>query len=117
MGVNHTCYRTTQKVVSMACSTTHCLALLVKVIHENFRIIEGLMLAVHALTPTQKVVDSPGCGPKRESRGAFQNIIPTCNGAAVAIGKIIPELEGKVTGMAMKVPVANVSCMDLTVRM
>lgn len=115
MGVNHTSYKPSCQVVSNSCSTTQCLAPLAKLLHLNFEIVEGLMLTIHALTPTLNVVDSPGLGSKRESRGALQNIIPSISGAAMSIAQVLPELEGKLTGMAMKVPIHDVCVMDLTV--
>lgn len=106
-------------LISSACSTTNCLAVLAKVIHDNFEIVDGLMTTVHASCATQKVLDSPGYvgGSKREGRGALQNIIPGCTGAAKCIGHVMPELDGKLTGMALRVPVAGVSVVDLTVHL
>ncbi|XP_046402585.1 glyceraldehyde-3-phosphate dehydrogenase 2-like [Ischnura elegans] len=116
IGVNHKSYESSMTVVSNASCTTNCLAPLVKVINDRFRIIEGLMTTIHALTATQKVVDSVSGKNWRDGRGAAQNIIPAATGAAKAVTKVIPELEGKLTGMAFRVPVHNVSVVDLTVR-
>lgn len=115
LGVNHDKYKG-ETVVSNASCTTNCVAPLAKVIHDEFKIIEGLMTTVHAVTATQKTVDSPSSKDWRGGRGAYQNIIPASTGAAKAVGKVIPELNGKLTGMSMRVPVANVSVVDLTVR-
>jgi len=118
MGVNHTAYNpATDHIVSNASCTTNCLAPLAKVIHDNFGIIEGLMTTVHAVTATQKTVDGPSGKLWRDGRGAFQNIIPASTGAAKAVGKVIPALNGKITGMAFRVPVPDVSVVDLTCRL
>jgi glyceraldehyde 3-phosphate dehydrogenase len=117
MGVNHESYdKATMDVVSNASCTTNCLAPLAKVIHDNFEIIEGLMTTVHATTATQKTVDGPSGKMWRDGRGAHQNIIPASTGAAKAVGKVIPDLNGKLTGMAFRVPTPDVSVVDLTCR-
>ncbi|MCL5130606.1 type I glyceraldehyde-3-phosphate dehydrogenase, partial [Algibacter sp. L4_22] len=116
MGVNHETYKSDIEVLSNASCTTNCLAPLAKVIHDKYTIIEGLMTTIHSYTATQKVVDGPSAKDWRGGRTAAQNIIPSSTGAAKAVGKVIPELNGKLTGMAMRVPTANVSVVDLTVR-
>jgi glyceraldehyde 3-phosphate dehydrogenase len=116
-GVNLDAYDPKMQIVSNASCTTNCLAPLAKVIHDNFEIVEGLMTTVHATTATQKTVDGPSGKLWRDGRGAQQNIIPAATGAAKAVGKVIPALNGKLTGMAFRVPVANVSVVDLTVRL
>jgi glyceraldehyde 3-phosphate dehydrogenase len=116
MGVNHKNYKKDIKIVSNASCTTNCLAPLAKVIHDQFGIKEGLMTTVHAATATQPTVDGPSLKDWRGGRGAVGiNIIPSSTGAAKAVGKVIPSLNGKLTGMAFRVPTANVSVVDLTV--
>ena len=116
MGVNHTSYAG-QDIVSNASCTTNCLAPLAKVVHDNFGIASGLMTTVHATTATQKTVDGPSIKDWRGGRGAAQNIIPSSTGAAKAVGKVIPALNGKLTGMAFRVPTPDVSVVDLTVNL
>ncbi|MEI4269664.1 MAG: type I glyceraldehyde-3-phosphate dehydrogenase [Candidatus Dasytiphilus stammeri] len=116
MGVNNVCY-TGQKIISNASCTTNCLAPLAKVVNDNFGILEGLMTTIHAITATQKSVDSKSHKDWRGGRGALQNIIPSSTGAANAVGEVIPVLKGKLTGMAFRVPIPNVSVVDLTVRL
>lgn len=116
MGVNHEEYAG-QAIVSNASCTTNCLAPIAKVLHDNFGIVDGLMTTVHATTATQKTVDSPSLKDWRGGRGALQNIIPSSTGAAKAVGKVIPALNGKLTGMAFRVPTATVSVVDLTVNL
>lgn len=114
MGVNQDAYDTSYQVVSNASCTTNCLAPLAKVIHDTYGIEQGLMTTVHATTATQKTVDGPSGKLWRDGRGAQQNIIPAATGAAKAVGKVIPDLNGRLTGMAFRVPVADVSVVDLT---
>ena len=116
MGVNHKSYAG-QQIVSNASCTTNCLAPMAKVVHDNFGIVSGLMTTVHATTATQKTVDGPSVKDWRGGRGAGQNIIPSSTGAAKAVGKVIPELNGKLTGMAFRVPTPDVSVVDLTVNL
>ncbi|MCP9774633.1 type I glyceraldehyde-3-phosphate dehydrogenase [Cyanobium sp. WAJ14-Wanaka] len=116
MGVNHSSYAG-QDVVSNASCTTNCLALMAKVLNDNFGIVNGLMTTVHATTATQKAVDSPSAKDLRGGRGAGQNIIPSSTGAAKAVGRVIPELNGKLTGMSFRVPTPDVSVVDLTVNL
>ena len=116
MGVNHEDYDSNIQVLSNASCTTNCLAPLAKTIHDNFTILEGLMTTVHAVTATQKTVDGVSKKDWRGGRGSLQNIIPSATGAAKAVGKVIPELNGKLTGMSFRIPTANVSVVDLTVR-
>jgi len=115
MGVNHTDVKASDKIISNASCTTNCLAPLVKVINDNFGLEEGLMTTVHAATSTQKTVDGPS-GKWSRGRGAMNNIIPTTTGAAIAVSKVIPELDGRLTGMAFRVPIADVSVVDLTLK-
>lgn len=117
MGVNHEKYKSSMDVVSNASCTTNCLAPLAKVIHENFGILEGLMTTVHATTATQKTVDGPSKKDWRAGRSALDNIIPSSTGAAKAVGEVIPDLKGKLTGMSFRVPTSNVSVVDLTCRL
>eukprot|EP00479_Gromia_sphaerica_P012194 TRINITY_DN631_c0_g1_i7.p1 TRINITY_DN631_c0_g1~~TRINITY_DN631_c0_g1_i7.p1 ORF type:complete len:359 (-),score=100.42 TRINITY_DN631_c0_g1_i7:144-1097(-) len=116
MGVNEHEYKGESDVISNASCTTNCLAPLAQIINDNFGIEEGLMTTVHAVTSTQNTVDGPS-KKWRSGRGGFSNIIPASTGAAKAVGKVIPELNGKLTGMAFRVPVSNVSVVDLTVRL
>lgn len=116
MGVNHKTYAG-QDIVSNASCTTNCLAPLAKVLNDSFGIKDGLMTTVHATTATQKTVDGPSAKDWRGGRGAAQNIIPSSTGAAKAVGKVIPELNGRLTGMSFRVPTPNVSVVDLTVNL
>ena len=116
MGVNHTQAKVTDTVVSNASCTTNCLAPLAKVINDNFEIVEGLMTTVHASTSTQMVADGPSRKDWRGGRAASVNIIPSSTGAAKAVGQVIPALNGKLTGMSMRVPTVDVSVVDLTVK-
>merc|ERR1712217_883450 len=119
MGVNHEDYVSSDTVVSNASCTTNCLAPLTKVVNDNFGLVEGLMTTVHAITATQLTVDGPSRGGKdwRGGRCASQNIIPSSTGAAKAVGKVLPKLNGKLTGMAFRVPTPDVSVVDLTCRL
>jgi glyceraldehyde 3-phosphate dehydrogenase len=117
MGVNQDEYSSDMQVVSNASCTTNCLAPMAKVVHDNWGIAEGLMTTVHAVTATQKTVDGPSAKDWRGGRGAGFNIIPSSTGAAKAVGKVIPSLNGKLTGMSFRVPTADVSVVDLTVRL
>lgn len=116
MGVNHKELTDDVKIFSNASCTTNCLAPLAKVVHDNFGIVEGLMTTVHATTATQRTVDGPSMKDWRGGRSALLNIIPSSTGAAKAVGKVIPSLNGKLTGMSFRVPTADVSVVDLTVR-
>lgn len=117
MGVNHIQAKSSDTIVSNASCTTNCLAPLAKVIHDNFEIVEGLMTTIHATTATQLTVDGPSRKDFRGGRSALLNMIPSSTGAAKAVGKVIPELNGKLTGMSMRVPTADVSAVDLTVKL
>lgn len=117
MGVNHKLLKATDTIVSNASCTTNCLAPIAKVLNDSFGIEEGLMSTIHAVTATQKTVDGPSHKDWRGGRGAYQNIIPSSTGAAKAVTLVIPELKGKLTGMSFRVPVADVSVVDLTVRL
>lgn len=116
LGVNHQDITADQTIISNASCTTNCLAPLAKVVNDKFGIVEGLMTTVHATTATQFTVDSPSPKNYRLGRSALNNIIPSTTGAAVAVTKVIPELKGKLTGMAFRIPTADVSVVDLTVR-
>lgn len=117
MGVNQTSYKKEMNVISNASCTTNCLAPIAKVMHDNWGILEGLMTTVHAATATQKTVDGPSRKDWRGGRAAGFNIIPSSTGAAKAVGKVIPDLNGKLTGMAFRIPTADVSVVDLTCRL
>ena len=117
MGVNNETYTPDMTFVSNASCTTNCLAPVAKVLHDNFGIVEGLMTTVHAMTATQKVADSPSGKNWRDGRAASANIIPASTGAAKAVGKVIPDLNGKLTGMSFRVPTPDVSVVDLTCRL
>jgi glyceraldehyde 3-phosphate dehydrogenase len=117
MGVNEKKYSPNEKIISNASCTTNCIAPLAKIIHDNFGIVEGLMTTVHSTTATQKTVDGPSAKDWRGGRAAAINIIPSSTGAAKAVGLVMPELNGKLTGMSFRVPTVNVSVVDLTVRL
>lgn len=117
MGVNNKTYKPDMNIISNASCTTNCLAPLAKVLNDNWGIVEGLMTTCHAVTATQKTVDGPSKKDWRGGRGAFQNIIPSSTGAAKAVGKVIPALNGKLTGMSFRVPVPDVSVVDLTCKL
>ncbi len=117
MGVNHEELNADQHIVSNASCTTNCLAPIAKVLNDKFGIVEGLMSTIHAVTATQKTVDGPSAKDWRGGRGAYQNIIPSSTGAAKAVALVIPALKGKLTGMSFRVPVPDVSVVDLTVRL
>ena len=117
MGVNHKELKADQNIVSNASCTTNCLAPIAKVLNDKFGIVEGLMSTIHAVTATQKTVDGPSVKDWRGGRGAYQNIIPSSTGAAKAVALVIPALKGKLTGMSFRVPVPDVSVVDLTVRL
>ncbi|MCK0130733.1 type I glyceraldehyde-3-phosphate dehydrogenase [Flavobacteriaceae bacterium F08102] len=117
MGVNNTKITPKDTIISNASCTTNCLAPIAKVLHDNFGIVEGVMTTVHAATASQKTVDSPSTKNWRLGRSAIHNIIPSTTGAAKAVGKVIPELDGKLTGMAFRIPTMDVSVVDLTVNL
>lgn len=117
MGVNNTKMTAADTIVSNASCTTNCLAPVAKILHDHFGIVEGLMTTIHATTATQLTVDGPSRKDFRGGRSALMNIIPASTGAAKAVGKVIPELNGKLTGMSMRVPTADVSVVDLTVKL
>ena len=117
MGVNHLDYQTNYDIVSNASCTTNCLAPIVEILDRNFGVENGIMSTIHAVTATQKSIDSPSPKNWRLGRSAYQNIIPSSTGAAKAVGKVLPKMNGKLTGMAFRVPTANVSVVDLTVNL
>mgnify|MGYP001072075854 CR=1 FL=1 len=117
MGVNHKTMLATDVIMSNASCTTNCLAPIAKVLNDEFKIVEGLMTTIHATTATQKTVDGPSAKDWRGGRSALNNIIPASTGAAKAVTKVIPDLVGKLTGMAFRVPIVDVSVVDLTVRL
>lgn len=116
MGVNHTSIKPSDTIISASSCTTNCLAPMAKIIHDEYGIEEALMTTVHAVTASQSTVDQPSKKNYRIGRSALNNIIPTTTGAAIAVTKVIPELKGKITGMAFRVPTANISVVDLTLR-
>merc|ERR1719461_943941 len=117
MGVNHTDYEKGTQVISNASCTTNCLAPLAKVLNDNYGIVDGLMTTIHAVTATQNSIDGPNQKKWRSGRGAYQNIIPASTGAAKAVGKVLPSVNGKLTGMAFRVPVPDGSVVDLCVNL
>jgi glyceraldehyde 3-phosphate dehydrogenase len=117
MGVNHKELTAEENIFSNASCTTNCLAPIAKVLHDNFEITDGLMTTIHATTATQKTVDGPSLKDWRGGRAALHNIIPSSTGAAKAVGKVIPSLNGKLTGMSFRVPTMDVSVVDLTVNL
>ncbi|WP_185881883.1 type I glyceraldehyde-3-phosphate dehydrogenase [Blattabacterium cuenoti] len=117
MGVNHETIKNDQRIISNASCTTNCLAPIIKVLNDNFGVLEGLMTTIHASTATQKIVDSISTRDWRAGRSSLTNIIPASTGAANAVGKVIPSLDGKLTGMAFRVPISDVSVLDLTIRL
>lgn len=117
VGVNEDTYKKTDNVVSNASCTTNCLAPLVRVIHEKFGIVEGLMTTIHAATATQMVVDGPNSKNRRLGRATLSNIIPSSTGAAKAVGAVVPSLKGKLTGMSFRIPTLDVSVVDLTCKL
>ena len=117
MGVNHLDYQTNYDIVSNASCTTNCLAPIVEILDRNFGVENGIMSTIHAVTATQKSIDSPSPKNWRLGRSAYQNIIPSSTGAAKAVGKVLPKMNGKLTGMSFRVPTANVSVVDLTVNL
>ncbi|KAH8418550.1 hypothetical protein KR222_000547, partial [Zaprionus bogoriensis] len=116
-GVNLEKYRSDMKIISNSSCTTNCLAPLAKVIHSKFEIVEGLMTTVHAATASQAILDAPKAKDRRSGRSGMSNIMPASTGAAVAVGKVLPDLNGKLSGMAFRVPIINVSAVDLTCRL
>ena len=117
MGVNHNNYDSSFDIVSNASCTTNCLAPVVEILDRHFGVENGIMSTIHAVTATQKAIDSPNLKNWRLGRGGYQNIIPSSTGAANAVGKILPNLDGKLTGMSFRVPTANVSVVDLSINL
>jgi len=117
MGVNHQDYQRNYKIVSNASCTTNCLAPIVEILDRRFGVESGIMSTIHAVTVTQNAIDSPNMKNWRLGRGGYQNIIPTSTGAAKAVGKVLPKIDGKLTGMSFRVPTANVSVIDLNVNL